>query len=54
VRGESVPPELEAIVMRCLAREPAERFASTHELATSLDAWMREHRWQPPAPDEAP
>ncbi|HTE50665.1 MAG TPA: serine/threonine-protein kinase [Kofleriaceae bacterium] len=48
VRGDAVPAELDAIVMRCLAREPTERFATSHELVAALDGWAREHRWLPP------
>ncbi len=29
-------PELEAIIFRCMAKEPAERFASAHEVADAL------------------
>jgi serine/threonine-protein kinase len=47
VRGSAVPPELEAIVVRCLAREPLDRFPSAQELAAALDEWAREHRWPP-------
>ncbi|MCB9611515.1 MAG: protein kinase [Sandaracinus sp.] len=34
------PPELEAIVMRCLARERDDRFATGAELARALDAFV--------------
>ncbi|MGE5183069.1 MAG: serine/threonine-protein kinase [Acidobacteriota bacterium] len=33
----AVPDELEAVVMRCLEREPQQRFASVDELAAALD-----------------
>jgi serine/threonine-protein kinase len=33
-----VPPELEAVVMRGLAREPADRFATAREMALALDS----------------
>jgi serine/threonine protein kinase len=33
----TVPPELDALVMRCLARDPDDRFASAGELAAALD-----------------
>ncbi len=33
-----VPPELDALVSQCLAREPHDRFASVHELAAAIDA----------------
>jgi serine/threonine-protein kinase len=34
--GRRLPPELEAIVLRCLAKDPAERPLSVEELAASL------------------
>lgn len=34
------PPALEAIVMKCLAREPDDRYASCAELARALDAFV--------------
>ncbi|MRG98452.1 serine/threonine-protein kinase [Polyangium spumosum] len=36
--GVTVPPELEAVVMRGLARDPADRFQSTREMAMALEA----------------
>ncbi len=36
-RGD-VPPELDAIVLRGLARDPRERFATAREMATALEA----------------
>ncbi|MBX7195116.1 MAG: serine/threonine protein kinase [Sandaracinaceae bacterium] len=35
-----IPAELDRIVLRCLAREPAERFATAAELAHELDAFL--------------
>jgi serine/threonine-protein kinase len=37
-RGQPLPAEVEAIVLRCLAKEPAERFASAEDLARALQA----------------
>ncbi len=36
----SYPPELEAIVMRALARSPDERFATADELRSQLQDWL--------------
>jgi serine/threonine-protein kinase len=38
VTDNAIPAELEAIILRCLAKTPAERFASAGELATALRA----------------
>lgn len=34
--GDSVPPDLQAIIRRCLAKKPDERFANADELARAL------------------
>ncbi len=36
----SFPPELEAIILRCMAVDPTERFPDARLLAQSLDAWL--------------
>jgi serine/threonine protein kinase len=36
----NVPAELDALVMRCLALDPSDRFASANELAAALDAML--------------
>jgi len=38
------PPELERIVMRALADDPAARYATAEELGTDLDELAREHK----------
>jgi eukaryotic-like serine/threonine-protein kinase len=45
-----IPPEVEALVMRCLAKKPADRFGSMHELASAIDDVRRMRRAPPPAP----
>jgi len=41
----TISPELEAICLRCLAKEPSDRFASAAELAERLKAATRVPRW---------
>lgn len=36
-----IPAELDAIVLRCLAKDPADRYASADDLADDLDRWRR-------------
>lgn len=36
-----IPPELDALVMRALARDPAERFASARDMAAALERAIR-------------
>jgi hypothetical protein len=54
VRGEAIPPEIEAIALRCLARELADRFATAQDLAAALEAWSQEHPLRPARPDPGP
>jgi serine/threonine-protein kinase len=37
-RGEALPKDIEAIVLRCLAKHPDQRFQTADELAAELAA----------------
>jgi serine/threonine protein kinase len=39
-----IPPELERIVLRALAQDPDERYATAEQLVTDLDELAREHK----------
>ncbi|MBL8950390.1 MAG: protein kinase, partial [Myxococcaceae bacterium] len=45
--GEAIPPALSAVVMRCLSKSPALRFASMKELSDALAPFER-HDTNPP------
>ncbi len=38
--AEDVPRDLEAVVMKCLQRDPGDRYATARELAEDLDRWL--------------
>ncbi len=42
-----IPPELEAIVMKCLEKDPADRFQTPGELADALAAVPASQPWNP-------
>ena len=39
-----IPPAVDAVVMRCLARDPADRWSSASELGQALQAWQERPR----------
>jgi len=39
--SSEVPPELDAVAMRCLEKDPALRYPSAGELAEDLERWLR-------------
>jgi serine/threonine-protein kinase len=43
-RWADVPPALESICMRALAKSPTERFTSASELATAVQSWQEVER----------
>ena len=42
---EPLPPELDAIIMKCMAREVAERFATAHDYAGALEEFRNTPAW---------
>jgi serine/threonine-protein kinase len=49
----AVPPALDAVILRCLEKQPARRFQTMEELAAALaqvDHGLRESAWGAPAP----
>ena len=51
--GVSVPPAVEAAIRRCLAKDPAARFPSAHDLASVLRAVAGGTEFPPTAPPTA-
>lgn len=52
-RGEAFSPAFEAIVLRCLAKEPADRFVDAHALALALAELDDVPAWNPDVPGPA-
>lgn len=44
---QSVPAELERIVLKCLMRSPSERYATAAELANDLESWLEDQHANP-------
>jgi serine/threonine-protein kinase len=38
----SIPKDLEAVTMRCLQKDPAQRYESASEVALDLERWLRD------------
>jgi serine/threonine-protein kinase len=48
--AQPIPPELDAIVLRCLAKRPDDRFESAAELRAALEQLARRRPARPPSP----
>src|SRR5262249_30865175 len=51
--GRATAPELDRVVERCLAKNPAQRFHSAHDLAFALESLSSSTAQQAPAPVNA-
>jgi serine/threonine protein kinase len=49
VRRPDLPPELDAILMRALERDPAERYTSAAEMRDELEGWLSNREYSPQA-----
>ncbi len=45
-----IPPQLEAICLKCMEKEPSQRYASAGEVARLLEEWIRTHDAAQPTP----
>jgi hypothetical protein len=52
-RNPALPAEIDRIILRCLAKSPADRYPSTESLAASLYPFAR-NTWEPAVPTPAP
>ena len=52
-RNPALPAEIDRIILRCLAKSPADRYPSTESLAASLYPFARD-TWEPAVPKPAP
>jgi hypothetical protein len=52
-RNPALPAEIDRIILRCLAKNPADRYPSAESLAASLYPFAR-NTWEPSAPLPAP
>ncbi len=46
---DAIPPELERIVLKCLAKRPTERYTTAADIATDLRRWLRQQSAGPAA-----
>ena len=51
--GRALPPQLEAVILRCLTKSPRDRYADAGELSAALDECIAHRGERPPTTEPA-
>jgi serine/threonine-protein kinase len=50
----AVPPELDAVIGRCLRKRPEDRYPTADAVAADLESWLAGEAFAPPPPERVP